>query len=84
MREVRGIEIGDTERIEETAQIEEIAEEVIEIHETVEMTDIAAAAQAENGMYTYTQLYLTGRKLLCNLGRLVLFEKQPIENETVQ
>ena len=60
MREAREKEIGDTERIEETAEIEEIAEEVIEIHETVEMTDIAAAAQAEKGMYTYTQLYLTG------------------------
>ena len=64
MREVRGIEIGDTEKIDEIAEIEENAEEnaeeVIEIHETVETTDIAAAAQAEKGMYTYTQLYLTG------------------------
>ena len=54
------IEIGDTERIDETAESEENAEEVvIEIHETVETTDIAAAAQAGNGMFTYTQLYLT-------------------------
>ena len=61
MRELREIETGDTERIEETAEIAENAEEevVIEIHETVEMTDIAAAAQAENGMYTYTQLHIT-------------------------
>ena len=59
MREVREIEIGDIERIDETAEIEENAEEnaeevVIEIHETVEMTDIAAAAQAGNGMYTHS------------------------------
>ena len=57
MSEVREIEIGDTEKIEETAEIEENAEEeevVIEIHETVEMTDIAAAAQAGNGMYTHS------------------------------
>ena len=31
-------------------------EEVIEIHETVETTDIAAAAQAENGMYTHSYI----------------------------
>ena len=59
MREAREKEIGDTERIEETAEIEEnaeIAEEevVIEIHETVETTDIAAAAQAEKGVYTHS------------------------------